>query len=103
MANPTPASLPDIAEPIARAFGRRPIRVPVPAWFLLLAGALSEVMARMTGQVSPITRNKVREALQREWVCDSTRAAAELGWRAQVPLQRGIRDTAQWYRQEGWL
>ena len=27
---------------------------------------------------------------------DSSRAATELGWRAEVPLERGLRETAQW-------
>ncbi|SRR5579884_929643 len=103
LANEQPVSLPELAEPIARALGARPIPVPVPVTSLFAVAALAELLARLTGRITPITRNKVREATQREWVCDPSRAARELGWRAEIPLLDGLRETAAWYRQAGWL
>jgi nucleoside-diphosphate-sugar epimerase len=38
-----------------------------------------------------------------QWVCDSTRARRDLGWKPEVPFEVGIERTVAWYRQAGWL
>jgi len=103
LANAEPSTLPELAAPIAAVFGRRPIQVPLPAPPMYAAALAAELAAAATGRVTPITRNKVREAFRREWVCDASRAAEELGWRAAIPVVDGVRTTAEWYRREGWL
>jgi nucleoside-diphosphate-sugar epimerase len=45
----------------------------------------------------------VRELLAPAWICTTERAERELGFRATIPLPEGIRETADWYRSEGWL
>ena len=37
------------------------------------------------------------------WVCDSRRAAAELGWEAATPLEAGLAGTLAWYKEAGWI
>jgi nucleoside-diphosphate-sugar epimerase len=37
------------------------------------------------------------------WTCSWTRARQELGYRQAVSLQEGMRLTAQWYVEHGWL
>lgn len=88
---------------IARAVGTTPLRVPVPRAALWLAAALSEGFARVTGRATIFNRDKVRELLARGWLCTTERAERELGFRATIPLDQGIAETAHWYRTEGWL
>ena len=88
---------------IAEAVGRRPLRVPVPRSALRVAALLSEGTARLAGRSTIFNRDKVRELLAPAWICTTERAAEELGFRAAIPLEQGIRETADWYRSEGWL
>jgi nucleoside-diphosphate-sugar epimerase len=46
-------------------------------------------------------RDKARELKARLWLCSAARAERELGWRPQVALDDGIRETAEWYVREG--
>ncbi len=43
------------------------------------------------------------ELSQPFWVCDSGRAARELGFRPQYDIETGFRETVQWYRENGWM
>ena len=88
---------------IADAVGRHPIRVPVPRAALRAAALISEGTARLAGRSTIFNRDKVRELLAPAWICTTERAAAELDFRAAIPLEQGIRETADWYRAEGWL
>ncbi len=92
-----------VAALIADAVGRRPIRVALPRIVLRGAALLSEGTARLAGRSTIFNRDKVRELLAPAWICTTDRAAAELNFRAAIPLEQGIRETADWYRTEGWL
>ena len=50
-----------------------------------------------------ISREKVKEAQCRHWTCDTRRAALELGFEAQTPLELGLAQTLAWYKEAGWL
>jgi nucleoside-diphosphate-sugar epimerase len=77
------------------------LQVPLPA--LALAGLAGDVVSALTGWHSLANGHKTRLARPRWWLCDASRARAELGWRQSMTLQEGLRDTYLWYLQAGWL
>ncbi len=103
MANLDPVTIPAVTDPISRELGVRSFPLPLPAAPLVLLATLAELGSRLVGRSTPLTRDKVRDALQQRWLCDSSRADRELGWRAEIPLETGVRETARWYRAAGWL
>ncbi len=92
-----------VAGAIGRALNRtfKPLHVPVGAVRTL--GMIGDLYAKITGKAPVINSQKVRELLQSSWTCSSRRICAELGFRAQYPLERGIRETLAWYRENRWL
>jgi dihydroflavonol-4-reductase len=103
LANHEPVTVPDIALQIARDLGARPFEVRLPSSLLYLGAIVSESRAALAGSRTPVTRNKVTEALERDWICDSSQAQEDLGWAPHIPIDRGIAETASWYRDRGWL
>jgi nucleoside-diphosphate-sugar epimerase len=69
----------------------------------LAVGACAEAWARMTGKPSIVSREKIREGLCAAWTCNTARARAELGFRAETDLEHGLAKTLAWYREAGWL
>ena len=92
-----------VARLVADAVGVRARVVRVPPALIRFAAAASETMARATGRPSIFNRDKARELLAPGWLCETERAREVLGFTARIPLERGLRETAQWYRNEGWL
>lgn len=79
----------------------RTLRLPV-SLVRLLAGA-SDLLAQVTGTPGMLTRDKVNELAPMAWVCGTEAAAHTLGWRARIPLEEGVPETARWYREHGWI
>ena len=79
----------------------RPLRVPAP--FISALAAVSETLARVVGRSSIFNRDKARELLAPGWLCETDAARLELKFEAGIPLPDGLRATAQWYREHGWL
>jgi nucleoside-diphosphate-sugar epimerase len=88
---------------LGRVAGRRVQLLPVPAGLIGAAAAASEFAAGLVGRSTMFNRDKARELLAPGWLCDTADARQELGFVAATPLEQGLRETWQWYRNEGWL
>jgi nucleoside-diphosphate-sugar epimerase len=93
-----------LGQAIAKALGQKPpavLRLPGP--LLKLAGIGADVMARVRRRPGWINSDKISEALAGSWTCSSAKARTHLGWSPAAALADRLRETAQWYRQAGWL
>jgi len=103
VAHPEPVSWRRFAEAAGRALGRRPLRVMVPAPAARLAAAACETAARLGRRAAILNRERVRELTQARWVCDPSRAIAELGIRPRFGVEQGAAATVAWCREARWL
>lgn len=102
-AHPETHSWTEVLELVARAVGRRGRPVPVPQAFLKAVGAASGSLRWALGGRPILDRDKVRELLAPAWLCETEAARSGFGFLASIPLASGLRQTADWYRERGWL
>ena len=93
----------EIGDLIAASLGRRCVKLPVLAPFLWLAGGVTDVASQVTRTSNYLSIDKVREATAGSWTCSSEKAKQQLGFRVSQPLADRIRQTGQWYLDNGWL
>ena len=93
----------EIERIVADVLERYTFKVKVPFFLVELLSRVTEAAGKLTGQTPTLNRQKVRDLKQRFWTCDSAKAQEELGYRPAYPLQKGIQETAEWYRTNGWL
>jgi len=99
--NPTYAEL---GQAIARAMGKkRATVVHVPGPLVRLVGLCGDALGRVRQRPGWVNSDKMAEALAGSWMCSSAKARTLLGWSPAAPLAVRLRETAQWYRQAGWL
>ena len=103
LAGPEVITWESLARTLEGILGRklRRLRLPMP---VVAAGAVvAEVIAAVRGKPALFNRQKVREILADGWVCSAQRARQELGFRPIFDIRRGMEDTIDWYRRNGWL
>jgi len=93
----------EIIAAIGNAVDRRPVVVPLPALAVRAAGYAARAWARLAGAKPLLTPERVRDLLQPNWTCNDARARTDLGYHPTVPLEEGMRETAAWYRAQGWM
>ncbi len=89
---------------LATALGKGPPRifsVPEVVSYAAVLGARAQ--AALRGRVAMLTLDKVREMRCEAWTCCNHQAEKEIEYRPTVPLENGLRQTIDWYRQEGWM
>jgi hypothetical protein len=89
---------------VGKALGRRlvlviPTATPL-VWMVALAG---EAISRLRHDPLFMNLDKAREITAGSWLCSARAAAEQLGFAVGAPLLDRLRQTAEWYRQEGWL
>lgn len=85
---------------IGKVWGRKALRIPVPFAFIMLgAWFVNDVLNGKTA-FNPEQIDMFRE---RYWLIAPDKAVRELGWRAEVDIYSGIKETIEWYEKNGWL
>jgi nucleoside-diphosphate-sugar epimerase len=93
----------DMARLVADAVGGRARVVRVPGPLIATAAAVTETVAGVLGKSTIFNRDKARELLAPGWLCETELARRDFGFEAHIALPAGLTDTAEWYRQNGWL
>lgn len=88
---------------VAAALGRRVVVWPLWRWVGRTVGGASECLAWLSGSAAMLSRDKVREATAWSWACSAAKARAQLAFVPARPLDFRLRQTAEWYRDHGWL
>ena len=82
---------------------RRATVVHMPRPLMRLVGLCGDAMGRIRRRPGWVNSDKIAEALAESWTCSSVKARTHLGWSPAAALAERLRETAQWYRQAGWL
>ncbi len=79
------------------------IRFRCPLIVLKVVSLLAEFWAKRRNTTSTLNSDKYRIMKQRNWQCDITPAIEELGYSPEYNLERGVKETIAWYKEQGWL
>jgi nucleoside-diphosphate-sugar epimerase len=93
----------ELYDAISALSRRAPLAVQIPSFLLRLAAAGGDLFNILSGRATIVNHNKIALARPPWWLCDASRARSELGWKAEIPLQQGLREAYTWYVDAGWL
>ncbi len=79
------------------------LRIKCPLFILKIVSLFADFTARCTGKAGTLNRDKFYIMKQRNWQCDLSPLVDELEYRPVYPLERGVKETMDWYKKEGWI
>jgi nucleoside-diphosphate-sugar epimerase len=96
-------SMGDLVREVAALRTPRARPVAVPGAAVRLLGVAASLWGALTGTTSPFNRDKVRDMLQSDWLCESEPFLQDLEVAPIIRWRRGLRDTCRWYVEARWL
>lgn len=90
----------EFARALGAAVGTKPAIVSSPSVLLRLAARADQLLRR---ERAKLTVDRAAYFSHRDWVVEPKRAAPSKLWHPAVGTVDGLKDTADWYRAEGWL
>ncbi len=89
---------------IGRAVDRRSVHeVRFPIGLIWGASMVSAFVGRLNNHVPYLNPDKVRDAVAGSWCCSNHKIRHDLAFTLPVSLAERLRQTAEWYRANGWL
>ena len=88
---------------VARMVGKRPRTLVLPTWLLYGLAGISEAVSVFQTGPPVLNVEKVRDLVQKNWVCSPKKIEEQIGFRTQVSIEDGLRRTLEWYKEYGWL
>jgi nucleoside-diphosphate-sugar epimerase len=97
-----PVTFKDLSRAIAHSLGKELPGVSIPLWVANTASDVFSVIPGIQGEDAPLTRSRVK-FLTNSRLYSIERARHELGYEPKVTLEDGMKLTAAWYHQHGYL
>ena len=88
------------ARTLGRVLGRRAATVAMPKLVMHGASRIDRLVRRDKAKLTP---DRVRYFCHPDWVVTAERRPPETLWKPQIRTPTGLKRTAEWYREHGWL
>lgn len=90
----------EFAKALAQAVGTKAAVVSSPGILLRFAAHADQLLR---GEKAKLTTDRAAYFSHRNWVVEPKRGAPSELWRPEIETAQGLKDTAKWYREKGWL
>lgn len=88
---------------ISKLLKRRAFTVRIPHFVLYTAGFFSQLITSFAKKPSVFNIEKSKDMSQYYWISSGEKARRELGFKEDFTLEEGMKNTIEWYKQQGWL
>ncbi len=79
------------------------LHIKAPLWLLWVISAVAEGFSKLTNKPSTLNGDKYRIMCQRNWQCDISPLKKDLGFTPGWPLERGVKECMDWYKENKWI
>ena len=93
----------EVSDLTAEILQKRGLTVRLPHALVYSVAGVSEFFSMFRKKPSVLNWEKGHDMVQANWTCSVEKAKQELGYRQQISLEDGIRQTTEWYRSQGWM
>lgn len=94
---------PQINKITARILGKKPIVIKVPHFLVYTIAAIAQFFALFSSKPATLNIEKAKDITQQYWICDTSKAIRELGYRQTISIEEGIKRTVEWYKKMQWI
>ncbi|MBR5297898.1 MAG: NAD(P)-dependent oxidoreductase [Parabacteroides sp.] len=79
------------------------LRARMPLGLVYIACQCCEWIGHLLNKSMTLNTDKYKILKQRNWICDVKPLQKDLGFIPQYPLRKGLEESIEWYKKEGWL
>ncbi|MBO7569316.1 MAG: NAD(P)-dependent oxidoreductase [Bacteroidaceae bacterium] len=79
------------------------LHIKAPLWLLWSISMVAEGFSKLTHKPSTLNGDKYRIMCQRNWQCDISPLKQDLGFTPEWPLERGVKECMDWYKENKWI
>jgi dihydroflavonol-4-reductase len=93
----------DTMQMMAKMLGKSTRTIVFPKWLLYGLAGLSEAFTVFQSGPSIFNIEKIRDLVEKYWVCNPAKLEDHIGFRTEVSIEDGLKQTLEWYKKHGWI
>lgn len=79
------------------------LSLKIPLFVLKGISSIAEQISKLTKKPYTLNRDKFKIMKQRNWECDIEPLKRDLGFCPKYNLEKGLQESVEWYKENGWL
>ncbi|MCF8260959.1 MAG: NAD-dependent epimerase/dehydratase family protein [Melioribacteraceae bacterium] len=96
-------SWPEMSKYFAKAFGKNALKIRLPHFLVYGVATVAQFFAMFSSKPATFNLEKAKDFVQKYWTLNVDKAKKELGYKQNMPIQEGVKRTADWYLDNNWL
>lgn len=92
-----------VGEMTQKLLGRKTLKIVIPHFAVKTTAFFSQVFGTFSSKPVILNREKARELVQAYWICSADKAKRDFGFKEDLTLEEGFKDTIDWYKANRWL
>jgi len=93
----------EVGEITSKVLGKKAFRIKIPHFIVFIIAAFAQFFAMFSSKPATLNIEKAKDLTQKYWICDTTKAIRELGYKQKVSVEEGIKRTCEWYKDMKWI
>ena len=93
----------EVGEVTGKIMSKKPFKVAVPHPVVYSVAAIAQFLSLFSRKPATLNLEKAKDITQHAWICSTSKAAKDFGYRQKISLEQGIERTVNWYSQIKWL
>ena len=94
---------PEINSITAKVIGKKAIIIKVPHFLVYTISAFAQFFAIFSKSAATLNLEKAKDITQQYWICDTSKAIRDFGYKQNISAEDGIRRTIEWYKKMKWI
>jgi nucleoside-diphosphate-sugar epimerase len=82
---------------------KKNIRIKIPHFAVYTVGSFAQFFSLFQKKPAILNIEKCKDLTRQYWTCSPEKAKRELGFKENLGLEKGFKQTIEWYRKEGWI
>jgi len=93
----------EVGQVTAKVLGKKALKIRIPHFIVFTIAAIAQFFAMFSSKPATLNIEKAKDLVQSYWICDTSKAMKELGYRQKISIEEGIRRTCDWYKKMKWI
>jgi nucleoside-diphosphate-sugar epimerase len=93
----------EVGKITSSVLNKKAFKIRIPHFIVFTIAAIAQFFAMFSSKPATLNIEKAKDLVQRYWICDTSKAVRELGYRQNVSVEEGIRRTCLWYKEMKWI
>ena len=87
----------------SKVLNKKVIKILVPHSLVYTIAAIAQFFSLFSSKAATLNLEKAKDLVQHAWICDSSKAMRDFGYRQNVSLEEGVKRTCDWYKEMKWI